>query len=212
MTQASDPDRSAAALAARGWLRAFLADFPDLTDTELNDGTPTANSETPPGSRDEILPPQVTETGPVEEDVETPPPPPPIASGPPPAASTTEAPPDAWDLALAAVKAGRPAEGLQQIRAALNLATTGRDRFRRKLEMAELCLMVNNYRVALPLSEDLARQVDEFRLEEWEDEQLSARVWAALYRCLRGGGPDNGSSERLQKCSRACAASISTRR
>ena len=41
--------------------------------------------------------------------------------------------------------------------------------------------MVGNHRVALPLSEELARQVDEFRLEQWEDESLIARVWVRLY-------------------------------
>ena len=69
--------------------------------------------------------------------------------------------------------------------------------------------MVNNHRVALPLSEDLARQVDEFRLEQWEDEQLERRVWAALYRCLRRAGADNGNAERLQQVfTRLCRLDI----
>ena len=62
-------------------------------------------------------------------------------------------------------------------------------------------MLINNHRVALPLSEDLARAVDEHRLEHWEDEPLNARVWAALYRCLRQAGTDQAPSaaERLQQ-------------
>ena len=40
--------------------------------------------------------------------------------------------------------------------------------------------------VALPLLEGLARQIDELRLDRWEDPALCARVVASLYRCLRG--------------------------
>jgi type VI secretion system protein ImpA len=91
----------------------------------------------------------------------------------------------------------------------MNTAATGRDRFLRKLQLAELCLMANHHRVALPLSEDLARQVDEYRLEQWEDEQLSARVWGALYRCLRASAADTGSPERLQQAfTRLCRLDI----
>ena len=68
--------------------------------------------------------------------------------------------------------------------------------------------MAKNYRVALPISEDLAQQVDEFRLEDWEDPQLSARVWGALYRCLRGSDAANDSSDRLQQVTRLCRLDI----
>jgi hypothetical protein len=202
MAQSYDPDRSAAAGAVRALLRSVLTDFPELPESELSDGTPTANSETRTWLRDEVL----AGSAPGFE---------PAAYAPPAAEPARdgnggpEAEPDAWDLALGAVRAGRVAEGLQTIRRAMNAASTGRERFVRKLQLAELCLMVNNHRVALPLSEDLARQVDEFRLEQWEDEQLSARVWAALYRCLRSAGSDDASGERLRQVfTRLCRLDI----
>jgi type VI secretion system protein ImpA len=102
-------------------------------------------------------------------------------------------------VALDMVRAGQTPAAIELVRRAMSTASTGRDRFHRKLQLAELCLMANRHHVALPLSEDLARQVDEFRLEEWESEQLCARVWAAFYRCLRGGPPGNGAAERLQQ-------------
>jgi type VI secretion system protein ImpA len=117
----------------------------------------------------------------------------------PVAETSADAPPDPWTVALDLVQGGRTAEAIELIRRAMATAATGRERFHRKLQLAELCLTANRPHVALPLSEDLARQVDEFRLEEWESEQLCARVWAAFYRCLRTCGAGNGSSERLQQ-------------
>ena len=93
----------------------------------------------------------------------------------------------------------------------MNTAATGRERFLRKLQLAELCLMVNHHRVALPLSEDLARQVDEYRLEQWEDEQLSARVWGRSIAACAPRGPTSARPSGSSRSSRASAGWISTR-
>jgi type VI secretion system protein ImpA len=189
-----DVDRSAAARAARSLLRAVLGDFPELAEAELGDGTPTANAETRAWLKEEGL------TGPASGTSA-------MAYEPPFSAATSasagaeeasDAPPDVWDEALAMARGGRAAEGVERLRRAMNAAANGRERFVRKLQMAELCLLSNRPRVALPLAEDLARQIDEFHLEQWEDDQLCARAWAALYRCLRHAGDDNGAAERTQ--------------
>ncbi len=202
----ADPDRSGAAAAVRALLRAFLADNPDTPDAELNDGTPAANAETRAWLRAEVLPAPdpVPDAESTAEDL---PPfePPPRHERHDPAVDA----PDVWEEALQLVRSRRATDGIQLIRRAMNTAATGRDRFLRKLQLAELCLMANHHRVALPLSEDLARQVDEYRLEQWEDEQLSARVWGALYRCLRASAADTGSPERLQQAfTRLCRLDI----
>jgi hypothetical protein len=206
MGSAGDVDRGASIAACRALLRALLHDFPELPRGELNDGTPTANAETRAWIESEILPtayghnPGAYPTSAPDLDAAT------TADDP------AGAPPDVWEEAQACVRAGRVGDALQLVRRAMNTATTGRERFLRKLQLAELCLLVNNHRVALPLSEDLARQVDEFRLEQWEDEQWSARVWAALYRCLKGasaGAGSNGNAERLQQVfTRLCRLDI----
>lgn len=202
----SDPDRSSAAAAVRALLRAFLADTPDLPDAELSDGTPAASAETRAWLRAEVLPAPapVPDPEPAAEAL-SPFEPSPRHERPDP----LDDEPDVWEEALALVRSRRAKEGIQLIRRAMNTAATGRVRFLRKLQLAELCLMVNHHRVALPLSEDLARQVDEYRLEQWEDEQLSARVWGALYRCLRASGADVGAAERLQQVfTRLCRLDI----
>ena len=177
-------DLPAAAAACRSFLRAFLGDFPELPRAELDDDTPAASSETRAWLDAEILPPPEPEPGP-----EPPADPfPPYPDRPEPGPGPADAEPDPWDRALDLAASGRLADGLQILRRALGAAPTGRERFLRKLQMAELCLRADHPGVALPLLDDLAHQVDEFRLDQWEDEHLIARVWGALYRCLRSSG------------------------
>lgn len=212
MAASTAADRSAAAAACRALLRAVLADFPELPHAELADDTPTASAETRAWLVAEVLPPP---TAPAPE-------PEPILPTPEPVSHSeavagggedrAEPEPDPWELALADVRAGNASEGLRRLRAAMARATSGREKFRRKLQMAELCLAVGNHRVALPLLDELARQIDEFHLEQWEDEALCARVWGALYRALRASGAaagDDGRADRLQEAyTRLCRLDI----
>jgi type VI secretion system protein ImpA len=203
MTSCFDADRAAAADACRAWLKAVLSDFPELPRAELADDTPAANAETRSWLESEILPPPVSEPAAGAVYSYAP-------SAPEPAleqADTSE--PDAWELALVDLRSGQPGEAFGRLRKALAAASSGREKFRRKLQIAELCLMANNLRVALPLLEELARQVDEFHLEQWEDEELCARVWGALYRCLKGLGPENGPADRAREVyTRLCRLDI----
>jgi len=186
-------DLPAAAATSRGFLRAFLAEFPELPRSELDDDTPAASSETRSWLDAEILPRPgaAPEPAPQTEAL------PPFPDRPEPGPDPADAEPDAWDRALDLAASGRLADGLQILRRSLGAAPTGRGRFLRKLQMAELCLRADHPGVALPLLDDLAGQVDEFRLDQWEDEHLIARVWGSLYRCLRTSGGAE-TSERLR--------------
>jgi type VI secretion system protein ImpA len=203
MSSSSSPDPSTASKAVKSWIRMILTDFPSLASAELRDDTPAANSETRAWIQAEILGdfPQETQTqtapSPVLPSFEVRSP-----------SSDGEQEPDAWELALADVRSGRIADGIQRVRRAVASASSGREKFLRKLQLAELCLMVGSHRVALPLLEELARVVDDFRLEQWEDEGLCARVWGALYRCLKAQGT-NGTSDRLEQVyTRLCRLDI----
>jgi type VI secretion system protein ImpA len=202
-----DYDGASAAAAVVGFLRFILGAFPDMTDAELSDGTPTANAETRAWIREEVVPPSVEAAATGPDAVWSPP----AYESPPSVEVDGDATPDAWDEAIAAVRAGRVGDGFERLRQAVKAAATGRDRFLRKLQMAELCLTAGNPRLALPLAEDLAKQVDEYRLEEWEDERLSARVWAALYRCLNdaAGSADAARAERARQAfARLCRLDV----
>jgi type VI secretion system protein ImpA len=70
----------------------------------------------------------------------------------------------------------------------------------RTLQQAELCLALGRPEVASPLLEGLARQVDELRLEQWEDPSLCASVFASFYRCLRGQNDDRAPAVYRRLC------------
>jgi type VI secretion system ImpA family protein len=92
--------------------------------------------------------------------------------------------PDPWLEAQALARSGRLDEATAVMVRALRQARTGRERFLRMLQQAELFLNSDRAGLALPLLELLAQRIDEFRLDQWEDSSLCARVLAHLYRCL----------------------------
>jgi type VI secretion system ImpA family protein len=75
--------------------------------------------------------------------------------------------------------------------------TTGRDRFQRKLLLAEACLASNRDRLAQTILEELAEQIDKFQLESWESSELISSVWIRLYRLYKKS--DSSDQDRADK-------------
>ena len=65
--------------------------------------------------------------------------------------------------------------------------TCGRNRFQRKLLLAEVCLASKRERLARSILEELAEQIDKFQLESWESSDLIGSVWIRLYRLYKQG-------------------------
>jgi hypothetical protein len=105
------------------------------------------------------------------------------ADGPSP---PPDSPRDPWDEARALVQAGDLGEALAVMARAARQAGSGRERFIRALQQAELCMALDRNALAMPILEGLALRVDELHLDQWEDASLCARVFSNLYRCLRG--------------------------
>ena len=61
---------------------------------------------------------------------------------------------------------------------------SGRGRFQRKVQMAQLCLSIERAAIALPLLNDVAAEIEQRKLEEWESPDTVAHALALLYRCL----------------------------
>src|SRR5207302_1250480 len=61
---------------------------------------------------------------------------------------------------------------------------SGRARFQRKLQLSQICMMTGHEALAQPILEELARSIDEHRLENWEASDVVAHPLALLYRCL----------------------------
>jgi type VI secretion system ImpA family protein len=189
-----------AARACKALLHACLRDKPDWPATQLKDGTPCASEATRSWIRDqklgaeaapEVLPRRASEPSPSPE---------PASDGAAVPAGGATREPDPWDEAVALRQSGRTTEAIALLARAARQARTGRERFLRTLEQAELCQAAGRIDPALPLLEGLAQRVDEFHLEEWEDSGLCARVFSNLYRCLRGKDDSRARSVYNRLC------------
>jgi type VI secretion system ImpA family protein len=86
--------------------------------------------------------------------------------------------------------AGRIDAAIELLDRARQSARCRRDRFLRQLELVELCLRSGLSRVARPLLDELAAELEELSLEKWEDPALCARVLDAWLVCLRSSHSD----------------------
>jgi type VI secretion system protein ImpA len=163
-------------------LRALLADYPQLAEMTLMDDTPVANAETQAWLKD-----QVAAAAAVE--VEAPAPAPSWdAQAPEPGVPL---PPDPFELAMQAARAGRPQEGIELLMRELSQERSGRARFLRKAQLAQLCVSTGHEGIAHPILQELANEVERRKLEDWEAPDMVAHPLALLYRCLpRDGSPD----------------------
>ena len=106
----------------------------------------------------------------------------------PPILEAEEPPPsdisDEFGQALAAVKDGRTAEGLAILTAILATERSGRARFRRRTQLAHLLMAAGKGKVAQPMLDQLASEIDERRLEDWEPGEAIAYPLELLLHCL----------------------------
>ncbi|MBZ5584432.1 MAG: type VI secretion system protein TssA [Acidobacteriia bacterium] len=103
-----------------------------------------------------------------------------------------------WEDAEALVRSGEVEKGLAEMTRLAAGETSGRNRFQRKLLLAEACLTSGRERLARMVLEELAEQIDKLQLEQWESSTLIAGVWIRLYRLYKKGGESN-ESDRAAK-------------
>ncbi len=177
------------AAAIKSEVRALLRDIPNLRTAMLMDDTPAANAETQ-AWLEAIAEEAGASSAPAapiamsdEEEAEA------LPAGEPAA-------PDTYELALEAIRRGRSREALELLAAEIARQTSGRGRFRRKQQLAELCLKAGQAAIAQPILEELAAEIDEHRLEDWEASDTVAYPLTMLLECLH---MLDGASELRQK-------------
>jgi type VI secretion system protein ImpA len=172
-------------------LRAFLADYPSLPGMTMMDDTAAANAETLAWIKEQI---QAAPPAPAAEA------PPESQPGWEPQVSAepgVPAPPDAFELAMQAARSGRPQEGIELLMREMSQERTGRARFRRKVQLAQLCAGAGHEAVALPILEEVAAEIERRKLEDWEASDLLAPPLALLYRCMARAGGDQEQRQKL---------------
>ena len=178
-------------------VRALLADYPKLSEMTLMDDTPTANAETMEWLK-EVVPPPAPPPAP-------PPKPEPVIAPPPVQAALpangAAATPDAFELAQQAIKKGRPQEGIELLMREMTQERSGRGRFQRKSQLAQICVATGHQTIAFPILQDLAGEIERRKLEDWEAPEMVAHPLALLYKCL---AQDAAPEERQRLYSWIC--------
>ena len=162
--------------AIKAEVNGLLGDYPGLRQAVLLDDTPAANPETQ-AWLDEIAPAPAAPTGfavpaAAPQEIHAP-----AQEGQPQA-------PDANDLAIEAARSGRPQDGIEILTREAAAERSGRGRFQRRLQLAQLCISIGYERIAHPILEQLAAEIDSRGLEGWETPAMVAQPLTLLYRCL----------------------------
>ena len=171
-------------------VKALVKDLPSLPQWTLADDTPTANAETQAWLKEfvdnsEAGAPVVTHTYSMRPDE-------PENNGPP-----EERAPDSFEMAMEKVRSGRAEEAIEMLSQDIQLQSSGRGRFQRKLQLAQLCLASGHEALAHPILEQLSEIIDRHRLEEWESAEAVAHPLTMLYRCLNKVEADPDVRQKL---------------
>lgn len=176
-------------------LQSLIKDIPEITKWTLSDDTPTANAETQRWLEETVIP-KPPEPVAAEE-------PEPVAAGPaaPRAAAEESAPPDVLDVAKELVAKGKLAQAIQLLVRDAAQQSSGRGRFLRRLQLAQMCVNAGQGKVAFPVLDELVKEIDQRQLEDWEAADMMAPPFSLLLRCL---GKDAESGLRESLFSRLC--------
>ncbi len=174
----------AAAAAVRGAMRSLLTDYPDLVSASLSDDTQAANNETQAWIGESILPPPTSSA-------------PATASAAATAGNNGSSAPDVVELAQQAARSGRIQDAVELLSREISHERSGRARFLRKVQLAELCLFARQETIAYPILTDLAEEIERRKLDEWEEPSLLAQALLLLFSCMGKLGYDDAAKQNV---------------
>jgi type VI secretion system protein ImpA len=180
-------------------LGALLRDFPAMAELSFNDDTPVANAETVRWLRETVLPKPAETAPPVElvygeeagrEFAQE------VALRDGHTAVQDTAVPDTLEIARGLIQQGRAQQAIQLLVRDAAQQESGRLRFQRRTQVAQLCLAAGYESVAAPMLEQLAGEIEQRKLEGWESSELLAPPLTLLLRCMQG---KSAEEERRQE-------------
>jgi type VI secretion system protein ImpA len=175
----------AAAGAARDALRRLLRDRPELLVAVLMDDSPAANAETRAWLRAQGL---VVEADAAEADG---------SAEAPPTAPEPRVRRGALARAAARLRAGQADKAIEILMRESAHERSARERFLRRMEAARIMVESGRETIALPILREMAEQIDQHKLEEWEAGETVAEPLTLLHRCLDRLGGDAALKEGL---------------
>jgi type VI secretion system protein ImpA len=146
-------------------LKALLQDFPNLPEMTLLDDMPTAGTDTRAWI-DNCVVSQSEEQRYAADGIRGSP------------------NPQIFEIAVQAVRKGRPEAAVELLLREISRDPSGRGRFQRRIQAAQLCISSGNEAVALSILKNAAAEIEEKKLEEWEAPETLAYPLIMYYRCL----------------------------
>jgi type VI secretion system protein ImpA len=165
-------DYEAIAIGIRSELRTLLRDFPQLLDATLSDDTPAANADTQAWLKELLAEPTEPAPGPNVPRL-------PVKQNPKEPGWQKKFI-DPQSLASEAMRQGKPQRAFELLHSELERQRSGRGRFQRKMQLAQMALAAGKDTIAQPLLDDILATMDAHKLEEWEDPETVASTLAFL--------------------------------
>jgi type VI secretion system protein ImpA len=180
----------AIARAIRSELKALVTDIPQLLDATLMDDTPAANAETrawlvalsqaPAGSTAAAELPLRASAG---------------SNGQ--GSMWPGQPTDAYASAVQALREGQERKAFEILQQDIARKRSGRERFRRRMQLVEICASTNKANVAQPILDDLAAAIENHKLDEWEDPGMVAGALATIMKMSTKIQADKAQLQKL---------------
>ncbi|HME37277.1 MAG TPA: type VI secretion system protein TssA [Candidatus Sulfotelmatobacter sp.] len=180
----------AIARAIRSELKALVTDIPQLLDATLMDETPAANAET----RAWLVALSQAPSEPASP-----------AEAPLRAAASSNGlgsrwpgqPTDAYASAVQALREGQERKAFEILQQDIARKRSGRERFRRRMQLVEICASTNKPNVAQPILDDLAAAIENHKLDEWEDPGVVAGALATIMKMSTKIQADKAQQQKL---------------
>ncbi len=170
--EALGSDYEAIARAIRSELKALIAECPQLLDATLMDDTPAANAETRAWIN------RLNQPTPSSDGAAAP-----VNGAPGRNGFSSRWPsqaPDVYAAALQALREGQERKAFEILQQDVGRLRSGRERFRRKMQLVEMCISTSKQNIAQPILDDLAAMIETHKLDEWEDPGLVASALGTI--------------------------------
>jgi type VI secretion system protein ImpA len=188
--EALGSDYEAIARAIRSELKALMSDIPQLLDATLMDDTPAANAETRAWLK------SLCQEAPS------------LATAAEPSTGTSlpadgfasrwpGQPTDLYVTALEALRDGQERKAFEILQKDVARQRSGRERFRRKMQLVEMCVSASKQNIAQPILDDLAAAIETHKLDDWEDPALVAGALATIMKLSQRVQNDAGQRQKL---------------
>ena len=174
----------------RSELKNLIADFPQLPDAALTDDTPAANFETRAWLKS--IASTNSDSVSVQDDAE-----PSKAAVQDLNSKWPRQPRDAQANARQAVRDGELKKAFEFLQLDINQQRSGRERFRRKMHLVDICISTSRQNIAQPILDDLSAMIETHKLDEWEDPRMVADALATIMKFSARVQADKGQQQKI---------------